>query len=59
MKRARCPDSPDNNPKIRILPASKGKQIVAAHKREAQKKAQSKNMFILLIIFLVKQCTLN
>ncbi|AEH60640.1 peptidase S16, Lon-like protease [Methanosalsum zhilinae DSM 4017] len=40
-----------NNPKIRKVPAGKGKEIVAAHKMEARKKAQSRNMLMMLIVF--------
>ncbi|MCS3923272.1 ATP-dependent protease LonB [Methanosalsum natronophilum] len=40
-----------NNPKIRKVPAGKGKEIVSAHKMEARKKAQSRNMIIMLIMF--------
>jgi len=40
----------NNNPKIRIVPAKKGKQIVDAHKMEARKKTQTRNMFFMLIM---------
>lgn len=40
----------NNNPKIRVVPAKKGKQIVEAHKMEARKKAQTRNMFIMLVM---------
>ncbi len=40
-----------NNPKIRIVPAGKGKEISDAHKMEAQKRAQARNMFVMLLVF--------
>ncbi|MFZ2410170.1 MAG: ATP-binding protein, partial [Candidatus Methanoperedens sp.] len=43
------PDDP-NNPKIRIVPAGKGKEITDAHKLEAQKRTQARNMFIMLLV---------
>ncbi len=43
------PDDP-NNPKIRIVPAGKGKEISDAHKLEAQKRTQARNMFITLLV---------
>ncbi len=41
----------NNNPKIRSVPAGKGRDIVMAHKLEAQKKAQSRNMLMMILIF--------
>ncbi|HID27014.1 MAG TPA: ATP-dependent protease LonB [Methanosarcinales archaeon] len=38
-----------NNPKIRMVPAGKGKEIVNAHKFEAKKKTHARNMFFTLI----------
>ncbi len=35
-----------NNPKVRVVPAGKGKQIVNAHKIEAQKSSQLRNLII-------------
>ena len=35
-----------NNPKVRVVPAGKGKQIVNAHKLEAQKNSQLRNLII-------------
>jgi len=35
-----------NNPKVRVVPAGKGKQIVNAHKMEAQKNSQMRNLII-------------
>ena len=45
-------NNPDdsNNPKIRIVPAGKGKEIADAHKLEAQKRTQARNMFIMLLV---------
>ncbi len=43
------PDDP-NNPKIRIVPAGKGKEITDAHKLEAQKRTTARNMFIMLLV---------
>jgi Lon-like ATP-dependent protease len=40
-----------NNPKIRIVPAGKGKEISDAHKMEAQKRTQARNMFVMLLVF--------
>ncbi len=39
-----------NNPKIRIVPAGKGKEINDAHKQEAQKRMQARNMFVMLLV---------
>jgi Lon-like ATP-dependent protease len=39
-----------NNPKIRIVPAGKGKEISDAHKLEAQKRMQARNMFVMLLV---------
>lgn len=38
-----------NNPKIREVPAGKGREIVMAHKMEARKKAQARNMLMMLL----------
>lgn len=45
-------NNPDdsNNPKIRIVPAGKGKEITDAHKVEAQKRTTARNMFIMLLV---------
>ncbi|MDG6243827.1 MAG: ATP-dependent protease LonB [Methanolobus sp.] len=40
-----------NNPKIRSVPGGKGREIVMAHKLEAQKKLQSRNMLMMILIF--------
>lgn len=39
-----------NNPKIRVVPAGKGKEISDAHKLEAQKRSQARNMFVMLLV---------
>jgi Lon-like ATP-dependent protease len=40
-----------NNPKIREVPAGKGREIVMAHKLEARKKAQTRNMLMMMFVF--------
>ena len=41
----------DNNaPRVRVVPAGRGKQIVDAQKMEARKKIQTRNMFFMLIV---------
>jgi len=46
------PNSDDNNnPLIRTVPSGRGKEIVAAHKMEARKRAQIRNMLMLVIVF--------
>ncbi len=41
----------DNNiPRVRVVPAGRGKQIVDAQKMEARKKTQTRNMFFMLIV---------
>jgi Lon-like ATP-dependent protease len=41
----------DNNaPRVRVVPAGRGKQIVDAQKMEARKKVQTRNMFFMLIV---------
>ncbi len=42
-----------NQPKIRIVPAGKGKEIVEAYKEEAMKRAQARNFLVFTLIFLV------
>jgi len=45
------PNSDDpNNPIIRTVAAGRGKQIVAAHKKEANKKIQFRNTLLLILI---------
>ncbi|MBA1340717.1 MAG: Archaeal Lon protease [ANME-2 cluster archaeon] len=41
----------NNTPKIRVVPAGKGKEIVDAHKQEARKRMQARNMFIMMFVF--------
>jgi len=44
-------NSEDNNtPRVRVVPAGRGKQIVDAQKMEARKKTQTRNMFFMLIV---------
>ncbi len=43
------PDDP-NQPKIRTVPAGKGKEIVEAYKQEAMKKAQARNFFLVMLL---------
>lgn len=40
----------NNNPRVRVVPAGRGKQIVDAQKMEARKKTQTRNMFFMLIV---------
>ncbi|MHC1579782.1 MAG: ATP-dependent protease LonB [Candidatus Alkanophagales archaeon] len=42
-----------NNPKIRVVPKGKGKEIVEAHKEEARRRAQARNSLLMLIFFLI------
>ncbi|WP_258082583.1 ATP-dependent protease LonB [Methanohalophilus euhalobius] len=41
----------NNNPRIRTVPAGKGREIIMAHKMEARKKSQSRNMLMMFLIF--------
>ncbi len=43
----------ENNPKVRTVPNGKGKEIVRAHKKEAQKKQQQKSKGMLMILALI------
>jgi Lon-like ATP-dependent protease len=43
----------NNSPKIRVVPAGKGRQIVDSHKREAQKRSQFRNMMSMILIFAI------
>jgi Lon-like ATP-dependent protease len=43
----------NNNPRVRAVPAGKGKEIVTAHKLEALKKKNERNQFLTLIVVLV------
>ncbi|MFZ1316142.1 MAG: ATP-binding protein, partial [Methanothrix sp.] len=40
----------NNTPRIRTVPAGRGKQIVDAQKLEARKKVQTRNMFLMIIV---------
>ncbi len=42
-----------NNPKVRTVPAGKGKQIVQSHKMEAQKKAQTRNLLYMMLVMTI------
>lgn len=42
-----------NSPKVRVVPAGKGRQIVDAHKREAQKKIQFRNMLSMVMVLAI------
>ncbi len=43
----------ENEPKIRSVPAGKGKEIVQAHRKEAKKKEKQKNRGMLMILALI------
>ncbi len=43
------PEDP-HNPKIRVVPGGKGKEIYEAHKMEARKRGQARNMFVMLFV---------
>jgi len=51
------PEDP-NQPKIRMVPAGKGREIVEAYKQEALKKAQARNFFLFMLVFFVIGYTL-
>jgi len=40
----------NNTPRVRVVPAGRGKQIVDAQKMEARKKVQTRNMLLMLIV---------
>lgn len=42
-----------NNPKIRVVPCGKGKEIVEMEKQEVKKRVQTRNAFFLSIFFLI------
>ena len=42
-----------NNPKIRVVPAGKGKEIVEMQKEEARRRIQARNSFILFFCFIL------
>ncbi|MEM0449195.1 MAG: ATP-dependent protease LonB [Methanomassiliicoccales archaeon] len=50
------PEDP-NEPKIRIVPAGKGKEIVAAQKREAMQRKQQKASMVTVIVLMVVMLT--
>jgi Lon-like ATP-dependent protease len=43
----------NNNPRVRAVPAGKGKEITTAHKLEALKKKNERNQFLTMIVVLV------
>jgi ATP-dependent Lon protease len=42
-----------NNPKVRVVPAGKGKQIVNAHRMEVQKNSQLRNLIIVVAMLAI------
>ena len=46
------PEDP-NQPRIRTVPAGKGREIVEAYKQEAMKRAQARNFFLFMLIFFI------
>jgi Lon-like ATP-dependent protease len=48
-----------NQPKVRVVPASKGKDIVGHQKREALERKSAKNNFVIFICFLIGIGTLG
>ena len=40
----------NNTPRVRVVPAGRGRQIVDAQKLEARKKVQTRNMFLMIIV---------
>ena len=42
-----------NQPKIKVVPAGKGREIVEAYKQEAMKKAQARNFFLMMLVFMI------
>lgn len=47
-----------NEPKIRVVPAGKGREIVAAQKREAMQRKQQKTSMVTIIVFMIVALTL-
>ncbi len=43
----------ENRPRVRTVPAGKGKDIIKAHRKEAQKRSQQRNQGMLIILILV------
>jgi len=46
-------DKDENNPKVRTVPAGKGRDIVDSHRAKAQAKSQKKNQAMFLILALI------
>jgi len=46
------PEDP-NQPKIRTVPAGKGREIIEAYKQEAMKREQARNMFLFTLVFFI------
>ncbi len=47
-----------NEPKIRVIPAGKGREIVAAQKREAMQRKQQKTSMVTIMVFMIVALTL-
>ncbi len=47
-----------NQPKIKVVPAGKGREIVEAYKEEAMKKAQARNFLLMMLVFMIIAYTL-
>lgn len=43
----------ENNPKVRTVPAGKGKEIVESHKKEAKKRSKQRNQGMMMILALI------
>ncbi|MGD0818580.1 MAG: ATP-dependent protease LonB [Methanomassiliicoccales archaeon] len=46
-----------NEPKIRVVPAGKGREIVAAQKREAMQRKQQKTSMVTIMVFMILALT--
>ncbi len=46
-------DEDENNPKVRSVPAGKGKEIVDAHRKQASRKIQQKSQGMVIILVLI------
>ncbi|MET1124586.1 MAG: ATP-dependent protease LonB [Archaeoglobaceae archaeon] len=42
-----------NQPKVRVVPAGKGREIVEAYKEEAMRRAQARNFLLFTLVFLI------
>ncbi len=42
-----------NQPKIKVVPAGRGREIVEAYKQEAMKKAQARNFVLMMLVFMI------